>query len=82
MISFRWYDKKKRKILILGLPKSGKTSNIIEIWYNALNHIAFLKKLTKNEFTTSYTPTLDVNMEDYKLKNLNLILFVRNITIF
>jgi len=56
-----WYDKKKRKVLILGLPKSGKTT--------------FYQKLMSNTFVMGYTPTSDVNMGDVKFNNLNLILF-------
>jgi small GTP-binding protein len=56
-----WYDKKKRKVLLLGLPKSGKT--------------AFYEKLTKKGFLMTYTPTVDANIADVIYNNLTFILF-------
>jgi len=56
-----WYDKKKRKILLLGFPKSGKTT--------------FFEKMHSRDFKMPYEPTNDVNIGDIKYNNLNLILF-------
>jgi len=56
-----WYDKKKRKVLLLGLPKSGKTT--------------FYEKLVKKGFLMTYTPTVDANIADVQYNNLTLILF-------
>mmetsp|Transcript_13061 Transcript_13061/g.15000 ORF Transcript_13061/g.15000 Transcript_13061/m.15000 type:complete len:183 (+) Transcript_13061:25-573(+) len=57
----RWFSDKKRKVLLLGIENSGKTT--------------FLKWLKTGKFESTHVPTKDLEIENIKTKTLDLIVF-------
>ena len=70
------FSKDSRKILVLGIQKSGKTCKF-DIFYNQ----AFIRNIKGEPFESQYTETKDLDMSDYQLevenKKYNLLLFVK-----